>query len=741
MKMRWSRVLVVGAFALVQACGDDEPPASSEGGPDAGSAGGSDAGQTAASGCPASAYCIDGALVPPTLGVRTAEILTVEGASFKDLDGDGQLTPYEDWRASPRARAADLVSRMSVSQKIGLLSEGALSASPTSEDAALSDAQVAQVTMSHLRQTVLRWPARLDASVIARHLNALQALAEAQPLGIPVLVASDPVFSVYSDAASAELTHGNLANQLPDWPLPMGFGAIDDPARIREFGRLHAEALRAVGVRWFLGPFADLASEPMWSRIYDTFGARSQRSAALVTAYVRGMQGKDAGVDPFTGVATTVKHFPGGGPNENGMDSHTVEGRFNVFPGNNFAEHLDLMRAVITDAKPAAIMPNYSVFEGVMWQGQSAPLTGSAFAKLFLTDILREDIGFEGLVTSDWGAVGSCLGGLETCTSQWAWGTEMMTPGERAAAYVEAGGDQIGLWADARPMWEAALEAGVLTEAQIDLSARRALELSFAVGAFENPYVDPSAAVSIVEGHADAAEDAMRSALTLLKNDGALLPFDGDTPDLDGAGGVRVYYDGIDDETVTAYLSAVGGMTRTTTTADADYVIVRISARHGAVGLDGGVPLSFRDPVLVYDQATDYPSSIVSTAADLQGNTAESYNIAGRAVAEHLDRVVAAKRRAGSKLVLVVSMIRPFVISEWLSDIDALVVDFGATDTAVLDLLFQMRRGVSDPSLQPSATLPMELPSSQQAVYDAFEDVPADSAAPSFPIGSGMTSY
>lgn len=101
----------------------------------------------------------------------------------------------------------------------------------------------------------------------------------------------------------------------------------------------------------------------MWSRVHDTFGARAERVGELAKAYIQGFQGKDDGVNPFTGAAATVKHFPGSGPSENGMDSHTSWGRFAVFPGDNFAAHIDVLRTAIQGANPAFLAVDLGMTE------------------------------------------------------------------------------------------------------------------------------------------------------------------------------------------------------------------------------------------------------------------------------------------------------------------------------------------------------------------------------------------
>jgi beta-glucosidase len=696
-------------------------------------------GSTSITACPDSSYCIDGVEVAPTIGVRSASVTNVDGRDFKDSNGSGGLDPYEDWRRSPADRAADLVSRMSVTQQIGLLEEGGLKVAPTDEEGTLSPRQIDTITNDHVRQSLIRWPQGLSATAVARHMNNLQELAESLPLGIPLLITTDPIFGAASNMQSTELTHQNRSDQITDWPLVLGLGAIDDLAYVKQVGAWQAAQLRAVGVRWMLGPQVDFATEPMWSRVYDTFGARADRVGELAKAYIQGFQGKDDGVNPFTGVAATVKHFPGSGPNENGMDSHTDWGQFAVFPGDNLAAHIDAMRTAIEGANPAALMPCYSIYEDQVWNGAPVEQLGASFSQVLMIDLLRNDIGWDGLVTSDWGAVGTCSESGD-CIQASAWGTDTWTNAERVAGYVEAGGHQIGNFLPSTIMWEDALAAGAITEAQIAAAAQKALEVAFQVGAFEDPYVDEDQAVTVIESFEDEAHEAMMKAFTLLKNDDAILPLDASSADQNGTAGIQVFFDGHDDSKILSYTSKVAGFEVVEDIADADYAIIRVSARHGVyTGLDGGVPLTYRDTIKVYDQDTDMPSNVDSTARSILGS-AEMNNAAGNMIADTIDAHIAAKG-TDTKLIFAVSTYRTWIWSDYMADTSVLAAEFGMTDEALLEMVFQMRDGTQDTSIQPSGTLPMEIPSSQAEVYAADEDVPHDTANPFFTVGAGITSY
>jgi beta-glucosidase len=233
----------------------------------------------------------------------------------------------------------------------------------------------------------------------------------------------------------------------------------------------------------------------------------------------------------------------------------------------------------------------------------------------------------------------------------------------------------------------------------------------------------------------------MMRAFTLLKNDEAILPLDAGSADQNGTPGIQVFFDGHDDARILAYTSKVAGFEPVDDIADADYAIIRVSARHGVYfGLDGGVPLSYRDPIKVYDHDTNMPSDVDSTARPPVGLGAEANNAAGNAIADTIEAHLAAKG-ADTKLIFAVSTNRPWIWSDYLADTSVLAAEFGMTDEALLDMIFQMRHGVRDTSIQPSGTLPMEIPSSQAEVYAQNEDVPHDTANPTFTVGAGLTSY
>ncbi|TNF27280.1 MAG: hypothetical protein EP329_19710 [Deltaproteobacteria bacterium] len=769
--------------------------------------------------CTGDLTCIDGIcgtpeVEPCTVHVYTAQptiqaastngkaVITVDGKQFKDLSGDGALQPYEDWRLLEICRAQDLATRMSMDQKIGIMMESSLVGSGTA-DGTIPDNVTANIVENHNRYALIRVGQR-SASELAIYLNNLQALAEAQPLGIPVTITADPLHGFGMS------TNGNTGNQslsasnvVSPWPYPLGIGAINDPRVTRLFGDTVRQEFREMGFTWQLGPMADLATEPRWARVQNTFGVNAFAVAMHVRNTVAGFQAVgDGGLK--NGIAATMKHFPGAGANEDGMDSHSYPGRYNVYPGGYFEYHQIPFQAAV-DVGVAAVMPCYSIFKE---QFEFSPdQLAAGFSETLITSYLKEQMGFTGMVTGDWGALSH------------AFNAESMSYALAAAMWIQAGSDQFGM--DSASNFRDAYELGLLTEAEIDRAASKILEMSFKLGLFENPYVADTTAPDVrSNANLENGFIAQKKAIVMLKNTqheipaptgggwGAppdtrnrYLPIDGsrftdanddDTPqvgeytcDSNGDGVIKVWFDGVQDSLVTDsenpdYMAAVPGYGEfdytaagTTTSLaieqatgldDADIAILRITARKGVYfGLDAGVPLSFDGPFP--GQSND---STINAAIRDRNRVIDAFRV--RDGYTDADGNAVAATNPDLRIVLVMHMDRPGIVKPFvnglttlderpgeagsyplvsdeanidqtgLSGADAFLVEFGAIDRAVLDFLFNQNIPTDPEGYEYGlAILPMEIPSSDAAVEAQFEDVPADSLNPTFMLGSHMT--
>ncbi|CAN5332127.1 hypothetical protein BH10BAC4_BH10BAC4_14740 [soil metagenome] len=265
---------------------------------------------------------------------KEAPVLEVEGHLFRDLNKNGKLDVYEDINADIADRIEDLASQMTLDEKAGLMF---IIQTPMNEDGSLSNAQsivnpislafesnvelVAKKKMNHFNLLQVATPEALIS-----WNNNIQKLAERTRLGIPVTLGTDPRHGV-PDALGASI----FTPYFSQWCSTLGFGAIGDTVLMREFGDIARQEYKAVGFRLTLSPQADLSTEPRWWRVNTTFGEDAELSAKLTKAYILGLQGDTLN---NKSVACMVKHFAGGGPQENGGDAHFPPGK-QVYPGNN----------------------------------------------------------------------------------------------------------------------------------------------------------------------------------------------------------------------------------------------------------------------------------------------------------------------------------------------------------------------------------------------------------------------
>ncbi|KVA21653.1 hypothetical protein WI42_11870 [Burkholderia ubonensis] len=361
-----------------------------------------------------------GALAQPDFGATSVPLLIQSGYRFKDLNRDGKLEPYKDWRLSPEARARDLVARLTLEEKAGLMMHGSAPAvddpsgfgrGRTYDLASLNRL----INTKHISTFITRLSG--DAQSLARQYNALQKLSEQSRMGIPISVSSDPRHHFqYMRGASAD----NFGSS--QWPETLGFAALNDPETTRRFGDIARQEYLAIGITQALSPQADLATEPRWSRINGTFGEDADVAKAQVQAYVEGFQGGKGGITPRSVVAV-VKHWAGYGAAKDGWDSHSHYGRFMTHPSQNFSYHLKPFEGAFA-AQVGSVMPTYSMPDGdVTVDGIKLEQVGGGFNKPLLTNLLRGRYGFKGVVVSDWLITDDCD---KNCVNGWPEGA---TPG------------------------------------------------------------------------------------------------------------------------------------------------------------------------------------------------------------------------------------------------------------------------------------------------------------------------
>ena len=514
--------------------------------------------------------------------------------------------------------------------------------------------------------------AEVEPRSFAQWYNRLQKLAESSRLGIPVTISSDPRHG-FSQNLAASIS----AKYFSSWPEPIGLAATRDLALVREFGDIARQEYLAVGIRVALHPMADLATEPRWSRIMGTFGEDAQLASQMISAYIKGFQGEELGPNS---VACMTKHFPGGGPQKDGEDPHFSYGREQVYPGNNFDYHLLPFKAAL-EAGTAQIMPYYG-----MPVGLPVEEVGFGFNKDIVSGLLRQKLGFDGVVCTDWRLLSPVIIDGQVLVEAKCWGVEDLSLEQRVEKAIAAGVDQFGGEASPEVIVQL-VRSGRITEERINESIRRLLRDKFRLGLFDNPYLDPDSAEKVV-GNGDfrkAGELAQRKSIVLLKNavgvGGPVLPLKNNP---------KIFVENIKAETAGEYGRVVGRW------EEAELAILRLNA-----------PFEPREGFL---EGRFH-------AGDLDFKGEEK-----RRILDVLERIPA---------IVVIHLDRPAVIPEIAEKSAGLLAEFGASDAAVLDVLFGR--------FKPTGKLPFELPSSMEAVRDQKEDLPYDSVNPLFPFGHGLT--
>lgn len=608
--------------------------------------------------------------------METATPRTDGGFAYRDLNKNGRLDPYEDPRRPLGERVEDLLAQMTLEEKAGLMFHTGVGVDVPGGGAGpgpgFGRPSASELVAARLLNHFNVWAIAGTRQTAEWH-NALQALAEGTRLGIPVTISSDPRHA-FSDNPATSF----MAGPFSQWPEPLGLAAIGDPALVEAFGDIARREYVALGIRVALHPMADLATEPRWARINGTFGEDAALAARMTAAYIRGFQGATLGPES---VACMTKHFPGGGPQQDGEDPHFPYGREQVYPGGNFDYHLIPFEAAFA-AGTAQIMPYYG-----MPIGLDLEEVAFGFNRQVITGLLRGKYGFDGVVCTDWGLLtDQVVDGRVTMAAR-AWGVEHLSREERARKVLEAGCDQFG--GEACPEVVVALvRGGQVAEARLDALARRILRDKFRLGLFDDPYLDPDVAERIV-GSApfrEAGAAAQRRSMTLLKNaatpGGTTLPLHGRP---------RIYLENVDPGVAGTYGEVVA------TVEEADVAILRLQAP--------------------YEPREGNFLERLFHAGDLAFTEAELARILGL-----LARV---------PTVVDIYLDRPAVIPEIARRSAALLANFGASDAALLDVVFGRAA--------PAGTLPFEMPSSMEAVRRQKADVPYDSDDPLFPFGHGLT--
>ncbi len=607
---------------------------------------------------------------------KSQVILEKEGLTFRDLNSNGKLDIYEDSNQSVEARVNDLLGQMNLEEKAGMMF---INGAPVSTDGKPDGnqglegpaARMASVVknMDSLKMTHFNiWSIPDDPNIFAKWYNNVQQVAEKTRLGIPVTIASDPRHHLGQNVISMASTGFSQFCEMP------GFAAIGDENLVAEFADIVRREYLAIGIREALNPQIDLATEPRWARISGNFSEDAELTARLVKPYIKGLQ-----TDSLShGVACMTKHFPGGGPQKEGLDPHFSFQKGQIYPGNNFDYHLIPFEAAF-EVNTAAIMPYYGVPTD-----QTDENVAMSYNKTIITTLLREKYKYEGVVCTDWGLITDLPIGPDIVWKARAWGVEDLSATDRVLKIIEAGCDQFG--GESRPELVVQLvKEGRLTEERIDISIKRLLRQKFELGLFDNPFVDETKVDEIVGTSVSRAlgEKTQQISMTLLKNDKSTLPL--------AQKKFKVYIENIDSTTVANYAEVVAKPEA------ADFAIIRLNTPW-------------------YPAETKIPFALGFHHGDLDFKGEEK-----RRILDLLKKV---------PTIVDIYLDRPAVIPEITNSAVAVIANYGASDKSVCEVLFG--------NTAPQGKLPFELPSSMQAVENQKTDVPYDSENPLFKFGHGL---
>ena len=620
----------------------------------------------------------------PALNPHSKSVIEVDGYQFIDLNGNGELDVYEDWRQDAETRAADLVGQMTAREKIAQMQH------PTYLPRA--DGKIAPYLQDYctdygIGMLLIRELNSVEAA--ATTMNTIQEYAEASRLGVPVLVSMDSVHGL-SYVSGATVTPHNLA-----------LAATRNEELVTKLAEIARDEHLAVGVRMTLSPEADIASEPRWGRVMETFGEDPDLVTQMVTAQVVAFQNGRDGLNTGSIVAC-MKHFPGAGPQMEGKDTSPI-----ISSEETLQIHLKPYYAAL-EVNVASIMPYYSV-------PLALDMENSAIgSKATLQDLLRDEMGFTGIIQTDWGMIWAIQEALGTMTGEEVSDEEAILIGVTQSRVDGIGGESIRLI----DLMEEYTQEGKIDEAILTAAATRIVKVKFEMGMFENPYCDVDYAVSFVgnEENQKVNLQAAREAMTLLKNDGAL-PLNPDAKqtilvcgprafDMDSlVGGWSSAQEGM---TIADAVAAYAGENTTVLTEKEDVEVIRELAQQADVIIVSiGEPSYQHDPVWGYDTL-----EIVQSQQEI------------------LEAAVA----SGKTVITVVTGGRPYILT-WCDENTSAILEAyypGAQGgIAIGETLFGLNN--------PTGKTPMQFPRDMESVNDQEGDVSFDLENPLYDYGFGLS--
>ena len=624
-------------------------------------------------------------LEQPVLNPRVKTIIEADGYQFIDLNGNGALDPYEDWRLDAETRADNLVSQMTVREKIAQMQH------PTYLPRA--DGKIAPYLQKYctdygIGMLLIRELNSVETA--ATTMNTVQEYAEASRLGVPVLVSMDSVHGL-SYVTGATVTGHNL-----------GLAATRDEELVTKLAEMAREEHIAIGVRMTLSPESDIATEPRWGRVMETFGEDPDLVTSMVTAQIVAFQNGTEGVNK-DGIVACIKHFPGAGPQMDGKDTSPI-----VADEETLQTHLKPYYAAI-DVNVGSVMPYYSV-------PLALDMENSAIgSKAALQDLLREQMGFTGIIQTDWGMIWAIQEGLGTMTGNEVSDEEAIIIGITQSRVDGIGGESIRLIDQMEEM----TGEGKIDEEILSAAAKRIVLAKFQLGVFENPYCDVEYAVSFVgnEEHTALNLEAARKSMTLLKNDGILPlqqnagqkilvcgPRAGDMDSL--VGGWSSQQEGL---TIAAAVAEYAGDADTVTYIADDVTAIAEAAKDADI-----VIVSVGEPSYQHDPPWGYATlEITGTQQEI------------------LDAV---KENAKGQIITVVTGGRPYILTWCDENTNAILEAYYPGQQggiAIAETLFGLNN--------PTGKTPIQFPRDMASVNNQSGDVPFDLENPLYDYGWGLS--
>lgn len=593
------------------------------------------------------------AAVQPELGARVKNIIEADGYQFKDLNDNGQVDPYEDWRLSAEERAEDLLGRMTAEQKAAQMVHLTL---VSKKDSWFNEANVGFAL-------VYEYIFDSTADAAAR-TNEIQELSEASELGIPL------IFSMDTEAGAAFVSD---ATYLPD---EINQGAANDPELVTKLNEVLKEELMAVGVRMALSPDADLITDPRWGRNQECYSEDTEVVQSLIVAAVQALQGGSELTEDS--VIATVKHFPGAGAQTDGVDGTPL-----TIQEDSLELHLAGFKAAI-EAGVAAVMPyGYST---VPYLGGDAVENSADQSATVMTDLLREELGYTGLIQTDWGL--------------------------NFTGAANAGADILG-GAGVRATGELIEE---VDEERLTDACRKILIAKFELGIFENPYVDEEQAVEIVgsEEHKAVAKEAAAASFTLVKYENAAA--------LEGQ-----------------QIVVAGELAQDLRALNSGWTAKEPVEIQGTTILEALQDKAGADNVTYYATAEEVPADLTGVTAvvvvgEKSGTHDPSWGAATLEFPQEQTDLVNALKVAGANVVAVVVMNRAYVLTPIAEAADSVLLVYRPGVTcgaeAVADALY------GETAI--TGKLPFQIPKTMEQVENQREDLPMDIEDPLYEYGYGI---